>query len=124
MAMNEPAAFDPGAVERLCRLGGEKFAAQMIDLFSSFGAQKLAEAQAARQAGNLAALAEVIHALKSTAGNVGALRLQDLAARLEQAAREQNAGQADTLAGELEPAFDEARALLELEKAKLKKPAS
>jgi HPt (histidine-containing phosphotransfer) domain-containing protein len=67
--MNEPSTFNPAAIERLCRLGGEKFAVEMIDLFFSYGAKKVAEARQAREAGNLTALADAAHPLKSSAGS-------------------------------------------------------
>ena len=79
---NKTHPLDPAAIERLCRLGGEKFAGEMIDLFGSFGGKKIAEARQARQTGNLTALAEAVHPLKSSAGNVGAVRVQELAAQI------------------------------------------
>jgi len=122
--MSEPRSFDPAAVERLVRLGGQKFALDMIDLFSSYGGQKMAEARQAQQAGNLPALAIAAHPLKSSAGNVGAVRVQELAAQVEQAATEQQAEPAGSLLDELETAFTEAVKLLEQEKTKLANPPS
>ena len=119
--MNEPSAFNPAAIERLIRLGGGKFAGEMIDLFSSYGGKKIGEARQARQTGNLAALAEAAHPLKSSAGNVGAVRVQELATQVESSAREQQAGQAGAQLDELERAFAEAKTFLELEKTKLAK---
>ena len=34
---SETSAFNPAAIERLLKLGGEKFALDMIDLFFSYG---------------------------------------------------------------------------------------
>ena len=117
--MNETSAFNPAAIERLCKLGGQKFALEMISLFGSYGGQKITEARQAQQAGNLAGLAAAAHPLKSSAGNVGAIRVQELAARIEQSAGAQEAGLANTTLGELEAAFAEAMAFLELERKKL-----
>ena len=39
--MNEARPFNPAAIERLIKLGGQKFALEMIDLFGSYGAKKL-----------------------------------------------------------------------------------
>ena len=122
--MNAPGPFDPAAIERLFKLGGQKFALEMIDLFGSYGGKKLAEARQAQQAGNLTALADAAHPLKSSAGNVGAVRVQELAAQVESSAREQNAGRAGAQLDELERAFAEAGNLLEAEKARLAKPTS
>lgn len=118
----EPIQFNPAAIERLCRLGGEKFAGEMIDLFFSYGAKKLSEARQARQSGNLAALAEAAHPLKSSAGNVGAVRVQELAAQVESSARAQNAELSGTQFDELEHAFAEAKLFLEAERTRLAKP--
>jgi HPt (histidine-containing phosphotransfer) domain-containing protein len=96
----------------------------MMDLFSSYGGKKLAEARQARQSGNLTALADAAHPLKSSAGNVGAARVQELAAQVESAAREQKADLAGAQLDELERAFAEARTFLETEKSKLVKPPS
>jgi len=122
--MDAPNSFDPAAIERLCRLGGNKFAGEMIDLFISYGGKKLVAAREAQQAGNLAALAEAAHPLKSSAGNVGAINVQTSAAQLEQSAREQKAGLAGTQLAELESAFAEVKSFLESEKTRLVKPPS
>jgi two-component system, sensor histidine kinase and response regulator len=117
-------AFNPAAIERLIKLGGQKFAADMMEMFSSYGGKKLAEARQAQLTGNLAALAASAHPLKSSAGNVGAVRVQDLAAQVEQAAEEQKADVAAARLTELEAAFAEARTFLEQEKLKQTKPSS
>lgn len=122
--MNEPSPLDPAAIERLLKLGGPKFTLEMIDLFGSYGGKKVAEARSAQQSGNLAALADAAHPLKSSAGNVGAVRVQELAAQVESSAREQNAELAGAQLDELERAFAEARTYLEVEKARLAKPPS
>ena len=117
-------SFDPAAIERLCRLGGNKFAVEMIELFFSYGGKKLAAARKSQESGNLAALAEAAHPLKSSAGNVGAVRVQTLAAQVEQSALEAKAAEAGTQLAELENAFAEVKSFLELEKARLVKPPS
>lgn len=117
--MDEPSALDPTAIERLRKLGGDKFAADMIDLFLNYGGKKVAEARAARQAGNLAGVAGAAHALKSSAGNAGAVRVQKLAAQAEQSAK---GGLGDAAAADvaaLETAFAEIRPRLEAERARL-----
>ena len=78
-----------------------------------------AAARAACDAGNLTALAESVHPLKSSAGNVGAAQVQALAESVEALAR---AGDAETAAAqfnELEQAFAAALAGLETERARL-----
>lgn len=121
--MDETNALDSAALERLRQLGGEKFAGDMIDLFLDYGGKKVAETGAARQAGNLAGVASAAHALKSSAGNVGAVRVQQRAAQAEQSAK---AGLADAVAADvaaLERAFAEIRPKLEAVRAGLQTKA-
>jgi len=116
-------ALDPAALERLRKLGGDKFAGDMVALFLSYGGQKVAEAEAARQAGNLAGVASAAHALKSSAGNVGAVQVQQLAAQAEQSAK---AALGDAVAADvaaLARAFADLRPRLEAEQARLQTKA-
>src|ERR1039457_1583170 len=122
--MNEPGTFNPAAIERLFKLGGQKFTLDRIEMFGSYGAKKLAEARQARQTGDLVKLAAAAHPLKSSAGNVGAVRVQELAAQVELFAEEQKGELAGTQLAELERAFAEAKTFLETEKTKLVKPPS
>lgn len=121
--MSEANTFNPEAVQRLLKLGGPKFALEMLDLFASYGGKKIAEARQARDAGNLKALAEAVHPLKSSAGNVGAARVQALANAIETLAREGRAEPAGAQFGELEQAFAEAITILSAERARLASPA-
>jgi HPt (histidine-containing phosphotransfer) domain-containing protein len=119
--MNEN-IIDPTAIERLKRLGGAKFAAEMLDMFRTYGGKKLIEARLAQKANDLPALAAAAHPLKSSAGNVGAVRVQELAARVEQTARAQQGEAAAALLLSLEQAFVDAEKILEVEKSNLMKP--
>ena len=62
--------------------------ARMLGLFRDSGALLVAELNAQSASGDLAALAETAHKLKGAARTVGAMALGDLAAALEQAARD------------------------------------
>ena len=76
-------AIDPAAIERLRKLGGPAFVAEMIDLFGQYVPGRLAAARDALKSGDLPALAKAVHPLKSSAGNVGARRMLDLARQIE-----------------------------------------
>lgn len=117
--MNAPIDLDPEALQRLQRLGGGKFTAEMIRLFVNYGGEKLAEARNALQAGDLTAVEKAVHPIKSSAGNVGAVRMQHLATQAEQQAKEGKAEAVATLVNELEVAFQTVRTVLEAEKDKL-----
>lgn len=118
--MNESNAFDPAAIERLRKLGGDKFAGDMIDLFLSYVGAKVAEARQAQVADNLAGVATATHAIKSSAGNVGALQVQTLATQAEHSAKNAMRDAAAEAVAALERAFAEIKPLLEAEKSKLK----
>jgi HPt (histidine-containing phosphotransfer) domain-containing protein len=114
--MNHHCQIDPAALERLCRLGGDEFAARMIDLFGSFGAQKIGDARSALEVANRPEVVKAMHSMKSSAGNVGAVEVQDLAARIEHLAAQSQCESLEKLMEELELSFK--RTKLELEKAR------
>jgi HPt (histidine-containing phosphotransfer) domain-containing protein len=75
--------LDRSALLRLERLGGAKLLRQMIGLYLEHGpgrVQAIADGVADRDA---AAIERAAHTLKSSAGNLGALRLQHAAEALE-----------------------------------------
>ena len=116
--MNSQPQLDSAALARLCRLGGNKFACEMIDLFLDYAGKKVAEARAAQSLGNLAGVEKAAHPLKSSAGNVGASQVQELATRVEKAAALGQAGDVSECLTELEAAY--ASVSLELIAAKQK----
>ena len=113
MPSNQPSQLDPAALERLRRLGGEEFTRKMIDLFLSYSAQKIGEARRALEAANLDAVAKAAHPVRSGAGNVGAVIVENLATRIEQLALQSQGESLAKLMEELEQAF--ASVKLELE---------
>lgn len=113
--MNSSGDLDTAAIERLRRLGGGKFTTEMIRLFLGFAGEKLAEARRAQRSGDLAGVEKAVHPIKSSAGNVGAVRIQHLAMQAEQRAKEKQADAVSSLMDELETAFHAATPLLEAE---------
>jgi HPt (histidine-containing phosphotransfer) domain-containing protein len=76
--------LDRSALLRLERLGGAKLLRQMINLYLEHGpgrVQAIADGVAASR--DAAAIERAAHTLKSSAGNLGALRLQHTAEALE-----------------------------------------
>ena len=102
-------ALDGAALDRLRRIGGDKLLVAMLESFLANGAQRVAEASGSAEAGDGAGVSDAAHALKSSAGNVGARRLQETSARVE---FESRSGGVDlrALASELDTAWQEARA--------------
>ncbi len=115
--------LDPAAIERLRRLGGEKFLGEMIALFLDYAAKKVAEAVHAQAAGDLAGVQKAVHPVKSSAGNVGAARVQALATRLEMQAKEGAAAALPASVAELTEAFAAASIELKAVLATLADPA-
>lgn len=118
-AVNAVNPLDALAIERLRKLGGDKFALDMIELFFSYGGKKVAETRQAHLAGDLPGVANAAHPLKSSAGNVGALQVQKLAATIEQAAKAGDGARLSELIGAFEQAYADAKAGLEMEKARI-----
>lgn len=104
--MNEEIFFDENALVRLRKLGGDEFVIRMLDLFLDYAPQRLAAARAAEQAGDLTALGKAVHPLKSSAGQIGARRVQELAAQIEKLATQQQAGEISTWLAQLEAALE------------------
>jgi HPt (histidine-containing phosphotransfer) domain-containing protein len=105
--MSPEACLDEAAIDRLMQIGGREFVKKMLDLFLSYVPQKLAEARAAERIGDLQKVREAVHPIKSSAGNIGAIPMRDLAARLEQCAQENQREPAGRLMSELETACGE-----------------
>ena len=117
--MSDSPCLDEVTLEKLRTLGGEKFVAEMIEIFFRYVPTKLAEARAAEAAGDLDALQHAVHPLKSSAGNLGAAAMKDIAVRIEQLAMEKNGGPIPGLMRGLEAAYAQACAALEAHRKKL-----
>jgi HPt (histidine-containing phosphotransfer) domain-containing protein len=86
VAVTEDPVLDPAAQERLRRLGGPRLLRQMAGLYLEHGPDRvraLREGAASDDAGQVERSA---HTLKSSAGNLGALRVQRAAEVLEASA--------------------------------------
>jgi len=111
--MNSESCVDTATLEKLRQLGGKEFALHMIDLFLTYVPEKLAEARAGLAAGNLQRVQKAAHPIKSSAGNIGAPVMHDLAERVEQLAIEQNGEAIPPLLAELEAVYARVKTCLE-----------
>ena len=119
-----PGPVDGSALERLRKLGGDQFTGEMITLFLDYTQTKIVEARNALTAGDPLGVSKAVHPIKSSAGNVGAVQVQELAARIEQLAKQPPTDEMSDLVGKLEQAFAASKLNLEAEKARLDyKPA-
>ena len=64
---------DDAAIERLRSFGGQKLLNGMIELFVKNAPSRAADAREALDCGDAAALRSALHALKSSAGQLGAI---------------------------------------------------
>jgi HPt (histidine-containing phosphotransfer) domain-containing protein len=104
--------LDPSAMDRLKRIGGDRLIGKMLVSFDAFATEKVAEIHHATSAGNWTDAGRAAHALKSSAGNVGATVLQRLSFEVECAGRDEDGERIPGLVADLSAAFDEARAAL------------
>jgi len=109
--METQSDIDMQALNRLRKLGGDELLAKMVSLFTSHAESAIREAEAAASAGNLEIVRNAAHSLKSSAGNLGAQQVQDIADRIEQLA-EQKSGEISTLLLDLEKAYLRAKGFL------------
>lgn len=115
--MTQPDVLDAEAIDRLRDWGGERLLGQMIRLFLDNSADRMDQIRTGRDGADLEEAGRGAHSLKSSAANVGAQRVRELAAEIE---RQCNAGQREdflTLVPELEQAYASARdALVAIER--------
>ena len=71
-------ALDPNALSRLERFGGKKLLLEMIGLFQAAAPERIAAASAGVKSGDVAAAELALHSLKSSSGQLGAVRLGQL----------------------------------------------
>ena len=106
--------LDPAAVVRLQRLGGDKLLREMIRLFLENSLERLAQIDSGlAEGGELDQTRRGAHSLKSSAANVGALRVSRTASELEAAADAGDRDAARSLRSELQIASDDARRRLD-----------
>ena len=78
---------DPDALARLRRFGGERLLNDMIGLYLETASRRIAAAQEGLAAGDASTAGNALHSLKSSSGQLGALRLSMLCEEGEAMAR-------------------------------------
>ena len=104
--------LDPEPLARLHQLGGQAFVQKMVALFLEQTPARLTAAAQELEQGNLEALGRRMHSLKSSAGQLGARQVQEVASLLEQACEAGQEAPARALFPALERAWQEACHLL------------
>ncbi|HKS05325.1 MAG TPA: Hpt domain-containing protein [Gemmatimonadaceae bacterium] len=79
-------AIDESAIARLRRFGGAKLISAMVTAFLKDAPMRLATARHHADAGDAAGVRRELHSLRSSAGQLGALAMQELCAAGEELA--------------------------------------
>jgi HPt (histidine-containing phosphotransfer) domain-containing protein len=114
--MNDSDIIDPQAQARLREWGGAKLLTQMIRLFLENAPNRMEQVRKGLAEGNVREAERGVHSLKSSAANVGALRVSRLAAQMEDDAARADlaavAGQMPNLESEFAAASEQLAAIL------------
>jgi len=111
--MSDLTGIDPQALARLNKIGGPDFVRKMINLFLEEAPKRLSAARNGERAGNLKAIADAAHSLKSSAGNFGADRLALTSEKIELLTRSNSSENLSSLLNDLDQEFAEIKAWLE-----------
>jgi len=106
--MNDLPVVDLGQIERLNEWGGADLQRKMIDLFLTHALERLDEVKDGVATGSSEKAETGAHTLKSSAGNVGAQRLQKLAQDAETLAEAGNLHELQAILPSLEEEFQAA----------------
>ena len=110
--MNDSDIIDPEAQARLQEWGGAKLLSQMIRLVLENAPTRMDQIRKGLGEGNVRETERGVHSLKSSAANVGAMKVSRLAARMEELAAGGDLGSVAGLMSELEREYAAAQAQL------------
>ena len=111
--MSESAVLDESALDRLREWGGDRLLGQMIKLFLENAPTRMAQIRVGASGTEVQEAEKGAHSLKSSAANVGAMKVREIAADIERAAGGGDTSHVQELLPSLEAAFAEAIAALE-----------
>jgi len=107
-AMSELPLVDLGQIERLNEWGGPELQKKMVDLFLTHSRERLEQIKEGVATGVLGKAETGAHTLKSSAGNVGAQRVQYLAGEAEALAESGKLNEVEALLPAIEKEFEAA----------------
>lgn len=87
VTVDDAPTTDAGALDRLERFGGSKLLGEMIALFLATAPERISASRIGVEQGDPQAVELALHALKSSAAQLGAMRMQRLSADGERVAR-------------------------------------
>jgi HPt (histidine-containing phosphotransfer) domain-containing protein len=116
LATDQPPVLDSTVLDQLRELLGDRAEAALGRLFDTFLLQaprNIVDARVALETSDAEALARAVHVLKGSSGQIGALRLRDVAAAIELDAKAGRLEQAGALIETLELELVHAKAMIE-----------
>jgi two-component system, sensor histidine kinase and response regulator len=113
----EAPVLDVAVLDELRTLGGDGIVAELVGMFLEDTPPRLAALREAMQEGDAESIEGVAHALKGSAGNMGATRLAGVCARLENAGISRDLTSVKDLLPQAEAEFGRVRRALEVEAA-------
>lgn len=105
--------LNPAVIERLHQIGGDDLVNQMIQLFLQNASQRITTAGHAVGEHNFELISKSMRALNSSAGDIGAERLEQIAMQAESLADEHAVEQITALLHQIESEFQQVRIALE-----------
>ena len=112
MADSEPILDQTGS-DRIRRVGGDALWHRMVEMFLANAPARMAGLD---DTADLKAVEQAAHSLKSSAGNLGATRLQYMAERIELAALAGDLDACVALCADVRVVYEDTRAALERER--------
>jgi two-component system sensor histidine kinase RpfC len=107
--------IDPTTFEELASLGGEEdFLEKLIKIFLETGKQKIADIEKAHLSGKYVLVSELAHALKGSAGQIGAVTLMELCHQMSHISPADQREEGKHLVQVLKKEFDRVRAVLQM----------
>ena len=106
--MSDQSVIDQSAIERLKEWGGAELPRKMIDIFLSNSPERMEQIRDGISTETPRKAETGAHSLKSSAGNVGAIRLQSLAEEAESLAEKEDLSALGDIWPRLEEAFGDA----------------
>lgn len=111
--MDKPDVIDEAAMQRLLRIGGKDLVAELIAIFLKNTPVRIQAAMAAATSGRMEQVLVAAHSLKSSCANIGANRMNQIAAEIEKHAQNNANGNIAAMLRELDDAFQKVRVALE-----------
>lgn len=112
MPMSDSVVIDTDALGRLEEWGGEDLILKMLQLFLEHAPERMDQIRTGASDGALDVTERGAHSLKSSAGNLGARRLQSLAAEVEERAASGDGAGVRSMLPDLESAYTETETAL------------